>query len=388
MRRAVVAVVALASFGVAAPARAAVLPYQDPTLPVAQRVDDLLARMGLDDKIGQMTQAERASITPAEITQFRVGSVLSGGGSAPAANNPAGWADMYDAFQRGAMAAPLQIPMIYGIDAVHGNNNVLGATIFPHNIGLGATRDSDLVQRIGRATAEEVTGAGQDWTFAPCVCVARNDRWGRTYESYGENPSLVSSMTTVVTGLQDGPARVLATAKHYVGDGGTTGGVDQGNTQLSETDLRAIHLPPFRAAVQRGVGSVMISFSSWNGQKLHGHRYLITDVLKGELGFTGFTVSDWAGIDQLDGQRGFTQAEVATAINAGLDMIMVPNDWRSFLTLLRAAVQAGQVPMSRIDDANRRILTKKFEYGLFERPYADRSYAATIGSAAHRVLAR
>jgi beta-glucosidase len=372
----------------AAPADAAALPYQDPTLPVAQRVSDLLARMSLDDKLGQMTQAERAVVTPADLTQYRIGSVLSGGGSAPAQNNPAGWADMYDSLQRGALATPLQIPMIYGIDAVHGNNNVLGATIFPHNIGLGATRDPDLAQRIGRATAEEVVGAGQDWTFAPCVCVARNDRWGRTYESFSENPDLVAQMSTVVTGLQDGTPKVLATAKHYVGDGGTTNGTDQGDTQLSEAELRSVHLPPFRAAVQRGVGSVMISFSSWNGQKLHGHRYLVTDVLKGELGFTGFTVSDWAGIDQIDGQRGFTQAEVAQAINAGLDMIMVPNEWRLFLTHLKAAVNAGQIPMSRIDDANRRILTKKFEYGLFEQPLADRSYASTVGSAAHRALAR
>jgi beta-glucosidase len=364
------------------------LPYKDPALPVADRVSDLLGRMSLDDKVGQMAQAERQSVTPADITRFRIGSVLSGGGSAPAQNTPAGWADMYDAFQRGALAAPRQIPMIYGIDAVHGNNNVLGATIFPHNIGLGATRDPDLVQRIGRATAEEIAGAGQDWTFAPCLCVARNDRWGRAYESYGENPSLVASMTTVVTGLQDGPARVLATAKHYVGDGGTTGGVDQGDAQVSEADLRAVHLPPFRAAVQRGVGAVMISYSSWNGQEMHGNRYLITDVLKGELGFTGFVVSDWAGIDQLDGQQGFTQAEVVTAINAGIDMVMVPTEWRRFLTYLKAAVQAGQIPLARIDDANRRILTRKFDLGLFEQPYADRSFAATIGGTAHRALAR
>ncbi|GGL14293.1 glycoside hydrolase family 3 N-terminal domain-containing protein [Mangrovihabitans endophyticus] len=374
------------------PSPAAALPYQDPSLPVADRVADLLGRMSLDDKIGQMTQAERAAIMPTDLTRYRVGSVLSGGGSAPASNTASGWADMYDDFQRGAMAAPLQIPMIYGIDAVHGDNNVYGATIFPHNIGLGATRDPDLVRRIGRATAEEVTGAGQDWTFAPCLCVARNDRWGRTYESFGEVPELPTAMTTVIDGLQGdtlgGPASVLATAKHYVGDGGTTGGIDQGDTRLSEAELRAIHLPPFAEAVRRGVGSVMISFSSWNGDKLHGNRYLITDLLKGELGFSGFTVSDWAGIDQIDGQRGFTQAEVATAINAGLDMIMVPNDWPAFLDRLRAAVQSGQIPMTRIDDANRRILTKKFQLGLFEHPYADRSYATTIGSAAHRDLAR
>jgi beta-glucosidase len=374
------------------PAAGAGLPYQDPSRPVAERVADLLGRMTLDDKIGQMTQAERASVTASDLTTYRLGSVLSGGGSAPAQNNPAGWADMYDGFQRGALATPLQIPMIYGLDAVHGDNNVLGSTIFPHDIGLGATRDPALVQQIGRATAEEVTGAGLDWTFAPCLCVARNDRWGRTYESFGEKPEIPSAMTTIVTGFQGdslgGPASIMATAKHYIGDGGTTGGTDQGDTRISESELRAIHLPPFQAAVQRGVGSVMISFSSWNGVKSHGNKYLITDLLKGELGFSGFVVSDWAGIDQLDGQRGFTQAEVVQAVNAGLDMIMVPNDWRTFLGYLRAAVQSGQIPMSRIDDANRRILTKKFELGLFEHPYADRSYAGTVGSAAHRALAR
>ncbi|GIE99844.1 glycoside hydrolase family 3 N-terminal domain-containing protein [Paractinoplanes rishiriensis] len=368
------------------------LPYQDPSLPVATRVTDLLGRMSLDDKVGQMTQSERGITTAADVTAYRVGSILSGGGSAPTPNNAAGWADMYDNYQRGALATPLQIPIMYGIDAVHGNNNVQGATIFPHNIGLGATRDPALVEQIGRATAEEVTGAGQDWTFAPCVCVARNDRWGRTYESFGEKPEIATAMTTVVDGLQgerlNGPASVLATAKHYLGDGGTSNGTDQGNTQINEAELRAVHLPPFVSAVERGVGSVMVSFSSFNGAKLHGHKYLITDVLKGELGFSGFVVSDWAGIDQLDGRLGFTQAEVATAVNAGLDMIMVPVDWKTFVGYLRAAVQSGQIPMSRIDDANRRILTKKFEMGLFEQPYADRSYASSVGSSAHRALAR
>ena len=366
----------------------AAAPYQDPALTVTERVDDLLSRMTLDDKVGQMIQAERAEVTAADVTRYRLGSVLSGGGSAPAPNTPAGWADMYDAYQRGALATPLQIPVIYGLDAVHGNNNVPGSTIFPHNIGLGATRDPALAERIGEATAEEMTGAGMDWTFAPCVCVARNDRWGRTYESFGEDPALVTSMTTVIDGLQNGAAPVLATAKHYVGDGGTTGGVDQGDTQLSEADLRSIHLPPFQAAVDRGVGSVMISFSSWNGLKMHAGKYLITQVLKGELGFTGFTVSDWAAVDQLDGQLGFTQAEVVAAVNAGLDMLMVPENWPTFLGYLRSAVDAGQIPLDRIDDANRRILTQKFELGLFEQPYADRSLAGTVGSAEHRALAR
>ncbi|HEU4735031.1 MAG TPA: glycoside hydrolase family 3 N-terminal domain-containing protein [Kofleriaceae bacterium] len=377
---------------VSATAAAQGLPYQDPSLPVATRVTDLMSRMTLDEKLGQMTQAERTSVTGAQITQFRLGSLLSGGGSAPSPNTPTGWADMYDGFQSAALATPLKIPLIYGVDAVHGHNNVIGATIFPHNIGLGATRDPQLVQNIGRATAEEVSGTGIDWDFSPCLCVARNDRWGRTYESFGETPGLVASMATVITGLQgsslSAPGSVMATAKHYVGDGGTTGGVDQGNTELSEADLRAIHLPPFQAAVQRGVGAVMISYSSWNGVKMHGNQFLITQVLKGELGFSGFVISDWNGIDQLDGQPGFTATEVRTAINAGIDMVMVPDAWQSFLSTLRSEVQAGRVTMARIDDAVRRILTKKFELGLFERPFTDRSFTPTVGNAAHRTLAR
>ena len=375
-----------------APAAAQTPPYKDPSQPIATRVNDLMSRMTLDEKLGQMTQAERQSVSTAQITQFRIGSVLSGGGSAPSPNTATGWADMYDNFQRAALATPLGIPMIYGVDAVHGHNNVVGATIFPHNIGLGATRDPALVQNIGRAVGEEVSGTGIDWDFAPCLCVARNDRWGRTYESFGERPDLVSSMTTIVTGLQgsslSAPGSVMATAKHYVGDGGTTGGVDQGNTQLSEADLRAIHLPPFQAAVQRGVGAVMISFSSWNGVKMHGNAFLITSVLKGELGFSGFVITDWNGIDQIDGQPGFTAAEVDTAINAGIDMVMVPDAWQNFISVLRTEVSAGRIPMSRIDDANRRILTKKFELGLFERPLTDRSFTTTVGNAAHRTLAR
>ncbi|NUT22896.1 MAG: glycoside hydrolase family 3 protein [Hamadaea sp.] len=387
-----VPVLVLAGMTLPGSVHAAGLPYQDPSLPVATRVADLLSRMTLDEKIGQMTQAERGSASATDVTTYRLGSILSGGGSAPTPNTATSWADMYDSFQTGAMATPLQIPMIYGVDAVHGHNNVVGATIFPHNIGLGATRDPALVQQIGQAVAEEVSGTGIDWDFAPCLCVARNDRWGRTYESFGEVPSIASSLSTIITGLQgtslNGPSSVLATAKHYVGDGGTEGGDDQGNTVLSEADLRAIHLPPFQAAVQRGVGSVMISYSSWNGVKMHGNKYLITDVLKGELGFSGFVVSDWNGIDQIDGTTGFTAAEVTAAVNAGIDMVMVPTAWKNFITTLRAEVANGHVPLSRIDDANRRILTKKFELGLFEKPYTDRSFTATVGSAAHRTLAR
>ena len=374
-------------------AYAVALPYQDASQPVETRVADLLSRMSLDDKVGQMTQSERGVTATSDMTTYRIGSVLSGGGSVPSPNNATGWADMIDGLQRGALAAPLGIPMLFGVDAVHGDNNLYGATIFPHNIGLGATRDPQLVQQIGRAVAEEMAGAGQRWTFAPCLCAARDDRWGRTYESFGEVPQIPTMMTTIITGLQGatlgtGSPSVLATAKHYVGDGGTTGGKDQGNTQLSEADLRAIHLPPFKAAVDAGVGSVMASFSSWNGVKMHGDKYLLTDVLKTELGFTGFVVSDWAAIDQLDGAVGFTGQEVATAVNAGIDMVMVPNDFTTFITLMKQDVANGSIPLPRVNDAVSRILREKFKLGLFEQPFADRQWASGIGSAAHRSLAR
>ena len=391
-RKSLTALVALVAIGSGTlgvrPAGAAVLPYLDPTLPVPTRVADLLGRMSLDEKIGQMTQGERATVANADVTTYRLGSVLSGGGSGPATNNATSWANMYDGYQNGALATPLKIPIIYGVDAVHGHNNVNGATMFPHNIGLGATRDAALVQQIGRATAEEIAGTGIDWDFAPCLCVARNDRWGRTYESYGEIPEIPTMMASYISGLQDGNPSILATAKHYLGDGGTTNGTNAGNTQITEAELRAIHLPPFREAVARKVGSVMVSYSSWNGLKMHAGSYLINTVLKGELGFSGFVVSDYNGIDQIDGQAGFTAAEVSTAINAGLDMVMVPNDWKRFIDVLRAEVQNGHISMTRIDDANRRILTQKFQLGLFEHPLTDRTWTSSVGSAAHRAIAR
>lgn len=368
-------------------------PYLDPTLPVDERVEDLLARMDLADKIGQMTQAERGSITTETVTALRLGSVLSGGGSAPDPNTPQAWADMYDDFQAAAAQTPLGIPILYGIDAVHGNNTLTGATVFPHNIGLGATRDPALVEKIGQATAEEVAATGADWTFSPCLCVARDDRWGRTYESFGEDPALVTSMTPIITGYQGAtlggsPSSILATAKHFVADGGTSGGVDQGDAVLTDAELRAIHLPPYLAAIEADVASIMVTFSSVNGEKAHGSTALLTDLLKDELGFDGFVVSDWNGIDQIDAFAGFTHQEVVQAINAGIDMVMVPTEYDAFITHLTTAVEDGEVEMSRIDDANRRILTKKFELGLFEAPLADRSLAETVGSDEHRALAR
>ncbi|WP_410569150.1 glycoside hydrolase family 3 protein [Amycolatopsis sp. cmx-4-61] len=366
--------------------------YRNPHARVADRVTDLMARMTLEDKVGQMTQGERGAATPAQAAAARLGSILSGGGSTPTPNTPQAWADMIDAYQRAATSTGLGIPIVYGSDTVHGHNNVYGATVFPHNIGLGAANDPQLVEQIGAITAGESAATGVKWGFAPCLCVARDDRWGRTYESFGEVPANAVANSVIIEGLQGSslaaPTSIMATAKHFIGDGGTTGGVDQGNTQISLDELRRIHLPPFQAAVAHGVGSVMISFNSWNGVKDHGNKFLITDLLKGELGFSGYVVSDWNGIDQIDGQPGFTAAEVSQAVNAGIDMAMVPNDYLKFTSTLTAEVRNGHVPMSRIDDANRRILTKKFELGLFEHPYTDRSLQQDFGSAAHRAVAR
>jgi beta-glucosidase len=308
----------------------------------------------------------------------------------------ADWADMYDSYQSYALQTRLGIPLIYGVDAVHGHNNVYGAVIFPHNIGMGATRDTALVQTAAQVTRDEVLGTGIDWTFAPCVCVPRDDRWGRTYEGYGEDPTLVASMgAAAIKGFQGttlGPTNILATAKHYIADGGTTWGtgssgyqIDQGDARITETELRAIHLPPYQSAVQNGVGSVMISYSSWNGVKDHGNQYLITTVLKGQLGFGGIVVSDWAGVNQLSSNYA---TAVRTAINAGIDMVMVPDNYKTFISTLKAEVNAGNVPMSRIDDAVTRILNAKFALGLFAAPYTDRSYTAQVGSTTHRAVAR
>jgi beta-glucosidase len=355
-------------------------PYRDAARPVGERVEDLLKRMSLDDKIGQMTQAERGSISPSDVTEFRIGSVLSGGGSVPKPNDKTGWNSMINAYQEAARKTPLGIPFIYGADAVHGHNNVAGATVFPHNVGLGATRDADLLNAIGKATAEEVKETGVHWTFAPCVCVSRDERWGRAYESYSEDPAIVARLgAALIDGLQG--QGIMATAKHYLGDGGTANGKDQGDTVLTSERLRAIHLPPYIEAIKHNVASVMVSFSSWNGEKVHGNEYLISKLLKEELGFKGFVVSDWNGMDQIDGSNGLSAADVRTAINAGIDMAMVPTAWGEFIRLLREEVNAGRVTQQRIDDANRRILTKKFEYGLFEAKAAQTS-------ADHRALAR
>jgi beta-glucosidase len=372
------------------------LPYLDKRLSVDRRVADLISRMSLADKVGQMTQAERAAIsTPDDIATFRLGSLLSGGGSTPTPNTPTAWADMVDGFQLRAQQAPLQIPLIYGVDAVHGHNNLVGATIFPHNIGLGASRDPALVNKVGAVTAQEVKATGPRWDFSPCLCVAREDRWGRTYESFGEDPLLVSQMSGIAAAYEANG--VLSTLKHWVGDGGTTYGTsttgnyktDQGITQLTERQLFDLHITPYIPAIKAGAGSVMPSYSSVdNGTgpvKMHGNKHLITDVLKNKLKFAGFVISDWQAIDQLPGDY---RGDITTSINAGLDMIMVPYQFPNFQNLLTQQVTAGAVPQARIDDAVRRILRQKFRLGLFEHPYTDRSGQAQIGSADHRAVAR
>jgi beta-glucosidase len=357
-------------------------------------IRDLVQRMTLEQKIGQMTQPERMHITPEEVRDNHIGSVLSGGGSFPGDNRPQDWVDMNDAYWAASVEEGeglLPIPILYGVDAVHGHNNVQGATMFPHNIGLGAANDVDLIRRIAAATAREILATGVEWTFAPTLAVVRNDHWGRTYESYSEDPEIVTRYAAAfVEGLQGdlGDDSVIACAKHYVGDGGTTRGVDQGETTCSEDELRRLHLAPYPAAVGAGTLTVMASYNSWNRKKMHAHRYLLTDVLKGEMGFTGFVVSDWDAIDQLDADYG-TAAEMS--INAGVDMFMVPGKWRDFIGTVGWLVGEGRVSMERIDDAVTRILRVKAAYGLFNRPRpADRKWSGSdvFGGAEHRTLAR
>lgn len=379
--------------------------YMDPEAAIRDRVEDLLVRMTLAEKIGQMTLVEKNSIKDKDITDKFIGGLLSGGGGYPSRNTPEGWSEMVNGFQEYALQTRLGIPLIYGVDAVHGHGNLRGATIFPQNIGLGATRDPDLVERIGQTTAVEMAATGIYWNFAPVVAVPQDIRWGRTYEGYSENTELVSKLgAAYIKGLQNvgsspnlsAPTTVLATAKHFVGDGGTAWGssdtfimqqfmLDQGVTDVDEATLRAVHLSPYVAAIDTGAMSIMVSFSSWGGMKMHAQKYLLTDVLKGELDFKGFLVADWQGIDQIPGDY---YSDIVTSINAGLDMIMVPYDYDAFINGLTEAVNNGEVPLERIDDAVRRILTVKFQLGLFERPFADESLLPLVRSDEHRELAR
>lgn len=396
--------------------------YKNAKLPVPQRVADLLKRMTLEEKVGQMTQAERASIDADAtlIGTWNLGSVLSGGGSTPATNDPVAWADMIDRYQAEALKTRLGIPLIYGVDSVHGHGNLTGATIFPHEVGLGATRDPKVVEAGAHVTASETRATGIPWVFAPCLCVVRDDRWGRSYESFGEDPALVTAMETAIDGYQGTrPSdlrkadRVLATAKHFAADGDTTYGsgldsagasssnypIDQGITQQSQEHVAKIDLGPYVAAVQaHNVGSLMPSYSSMdytddglgNPLKMHAHKPLIQDWLKDTVGFDGFVISDYNGIHQIPPKSDDspTAEQVRLSVNAGIDMAMEPADYQKFETRLIAEVEAGRVTQDRIDDAVGRILTKKFELGLFENPWADRSNMGDIGSAKHRKVAR
>lgn len=379
--------------------------YTDPSRPVEARVEDLLARMTLDEKIGQMTQVEKNSIRPGDITKYFIGSVLSGGGGSPEENTPQAWYAMVEGFQKEALATRLQIPLIYGVDAVHGHGNLLNATIFPHNIGLGAANNPELMEKIGRATAEEMLATGIPWNFAPMIAVVQDIRWGRTYEGYGEETQLVTSLgTAYLKGLQTLTAEdaavpgqsifVLAGPKHFIGDGATLWGssqtndyqLDQGNMQVPEEALRALFLPPYRSAMEAGAMNIMASFSSWKGTKMHAQQYLLTEVLKDELGLNGFIVSDWQGMDQIYPDDYY--ASVVTSVVAGVDMSMVPYDYVTFIQTMRDAVNNGDIPESRLDDAVRRILRAKFSLGLFDRPMPDKKYQTAIRSREHLALAR
>lgn len=360
------------------------------------KVSALLSQMTLDEKVGQMTQVDSMALKNREdVQKYFIGSVLSGGDSDPADNRPETWHKLVDDFQAQALQTRLKIPLLYGIDAVHGHNNILGAVIFPHHVGMGATKDPELVMRAEHATAEELAGTGIRWAFAPCIAVSRDIRWGRSYESYGESSDLVAELGAAsIRGFQGDQLdshSVLACAKHFAGDGGTLNGKDQGDTVCDEATFRKVYISPYEAAIKAGVGSIMVSFSSWNGEKMHGNKYLLTDVLKGELGFKGFLVSDWAAIDQLSPDY---KHDIATSINAGLDMIMIPNgpgqgnNYVQFARDLKELVADGTVPMARIDDAVSRILRVKCQMGLFENPYSDPALAATVGSPEHREIAR
>ena len=365
--------------------------YKDPKLPVAKRVDDLIGRMTVEEKIGQMTQADSGSLkSDSEVDALFLGSVLSGGNSELPDVSAAGWSAYTERLQKRALSTRLGIPIIYGIDAVHGHNNVRGAVLFPHNLGLGATRNPALVEEAARITAIEVAATGMHWTFAPCIAVPQDERWGRHYEGFGETPELAETLgAAAVRGFQgkdlSAPRSILATAKHFMGDGGTYNGVDRGDTKGDEATLRSIHMPGYVAALKAGAESVMVSYNSWNGQKMHGNKRLVTDVLKGELGFKGIIVSDWNGIDELPGDA---LQHIEQSVNAGIDMMMVPDKYRQFIDGLKKNVADGKVPMSRIDEAVRRILTVKFKMGLFERPFGNPADRALIGSAGHRKVAR
>ncbi len=370
---------------------------------IDSKVQILINKMTMEEKIGQMTQLDRRFIrSDDDIINFGIGSILSGGGSVPEDNTIEGWANMYDYFQNLSQKTRLKIPLIYGIDAVHGHNNVNGATIFPHNIGLGCTFDSKIVRKVSDITAREVAATGIDWNFAPCLTIPLDERWGRYYEGYSEDPSVVAELgVAAIKGYQNKLGKkhsIAACAKHFIADGSTIWGtgdnnykIDRGNAIVNDNELEDL-LIPYKEAIDNGVLTVMASFNSFNGEKCHASKYLFTDLLKGELGFEGFVISDWRGIDEIPGDY---KSDIITSINAGIDMVMVPGDtiwggepYHKFLKLFKEAVNEGSISENRINDAVSRILTVKYMMGLFKNPYADRKYIKDFGSKKHRKVAR
>ncbi len=375
--------------------------YMDAGKDTEERVAALLSQMTTEEKVAQMIQPEQSAISYSDITKYGIGSVLSGGGSAPASGNTAqDWQTHINQIKQAALESRLGIPVLYGVDAVHGHNNVYGATIYPHNIGLGCANDEDLMERIGEAVASEVRATGIQWTFAPTLGNARNELWGRTYECFGEDAELVAKLGgAFVRGVQGtvgseeylDNTRVLATAKHYIGEGYTLGGINQGDVVMPdeefETLLREELLAPYREAIEAGVRTVMVSFSGVNGLKCHEDKYLITDVLKGDLGFTGLVVSDYNGVQQVTGNS--YKEKIANGINAGIDLFMEPNSWQEFIAETLSLIEEGDVSMERIDDAVSRILRVKFEAGLFEEEIGQESeLMEAFGGEEHRTLAR
>lgn len=371
---------------------------------VEARIDSILARMTLEEKVGQIIQPDISSVTPDDVRRYKFGSILAGGNSSPGGKetaSPAEWLNLADAYWQASQSADWageRIPLMWGIDAVHGHANIVGATIFPHNIGLGAARDPELIRRIGEVTAREMVATGFDWDFSPTLAVVRDDRWGRTYEGFSEEPEVVRSYAgQVIEGLQGvagtpafmGPGKVIATAKHFVGDGGTVGGKDQGDNPSPPEPLRDIHGAGYPPAIEAGVQAVMASFSSVRGEKVHGDHALLTDALKADMNFDGLLVGDWNAHGQVPG---CTNTSCPASINAGLDMFMAPDSWKGLYESTLAHARSGEIRAERLDDAVRRILRVKLRAGLFDkakpsaRPFA--GHFELLGAAEHRSVAR
>lgn len=375
---------------------------------IESKIDSIIALMTFEEKIGQMTQIDQQFLdTIQDIADYGIGSLLSGGGSHPDTNHFEAWADLYDEYQKVALSSRLGIPLIYGIDAVHGHNNVYGATIFPHNVGLGCANDYELCRKVSEATAVEVAATGINWNFSPCIAIAEDERWGRHYEGYSEDVEIVTNMGVAsIEGYQtkilgSSNISIVACAKHFIGDGATEWGtgmgnqpdkIDRGNALISDSLIRAKYLPPYIAAIEAGVGTVMASFNSINGLKCHANGYLFNDLLKGELGFDGFVISDWQGIDEIPGNY---KSDIINSVNAGIDMIMVPGavvhggeHYKTFISLFKESFEEGLINEERINDAVRRILRIKFRSGLMQNPMADRSLLENAWSKEHRAIAR